>query len=176
MRCGAVGAVRVYNCLSSLFWLGHVARVGNERLPKRAFFGWWQAHLAKMRPPMRLQQWLQYRVAQVQATELDWCRLAQGRQEWRGGVWAQVFRHGALDAHGLLSLSSRALCSFARRSSYLMCSLGCLCGLLGSSGPFCRGGLRISCHCWLSFVYRRAFRPFLSRADDCVPHHSLEFR
>ena len=63
----------------------------------------------------------------------------------RGGARARVFHHGALHAHGLALLSSRALCSFARRSSYLMYSPGCLCGLLGSSGPFCCGG---SSHLW----------------------------
>ena len=33
-----------------------------------------------MRPPMRQQQWLQYLIAQIQATELDWFRLAQDRR------------------------------------------------------------------------------------------------
>ena len=74
----------------------------------------------------------------------------------RGGARARVFRHGALHAHGLALLSSRALCSFARRSSYLMYSPGCLCGLLGSSGPFCCGGPRTSGQLWLFFVYRRS--------------------
>ena len=72
----------------TLFWLGHVARMGNERLPTRALFGWWQGHLTTMRPPMRQQQWLQYLIAQVQTTELDWFRLAQDREEWTRVVLA----------------------------------------------------------------------------------------
>ena len=67
----------------SLFWLGHVARMGCERLPKQALFGWWKGHNIKQHPHMRQQQWFQYLLAQIQVTELDWFRIAMDREEWK---------------------------------------------------------------------------------------------
>ena len=67
----------------SLFWLGHVARMGCERLPKQALFGWWKGQNIKQHPHMRQQQWFQYLLAQIQVTELDWFRIALDREEWK---------------------------------------------------------------------------------------------
>ena len=67
----------------SLFWLGYVARMGCERLPKQALFGWWKGHNIKQHPHMRQQQWFQYLLAQIQVTELDWFRIALDREEWK---------------------------------------------------------------------------------------------
>ena len=72
----------------SLLWLGHVARMGCERLPKQALFGWCKGHNIRQHPHMRQQQWLQYLLAQIQVTELDWFRVAQDREEWKRVVLA----------------------------------------------------------------------------------------
>lgn len=74
----------------SLFWLGHVARMGCHRLPKQALFGWWTGHMTQPRPRYRQQQWFQYLLAQIQVTELDWFRLAQDRDAWRQVVLATL--------------------------------------------------------------------------------------
>ena len=67
----------------SLFWLGHVARMGTHRLPKQALFGWWSQHFIQRRPMYRQEQWLNYLLAQIQVNSLDWFRLAQDRDEWK---------------------------------------------------------------------------------------------
>ena len=77
----------------SLFWLGDVAGMGCERLPKQALFGWWKGHNIKQHPRMRQQQWFQYLLAQIQVTELDWFRIALDREEWKKVVPTDISGH-----------------------------------------------------------------------------------
>ncbi|CAE7564138.1 unnamed protein product [Symbiodinium natans] len=69
-----------------LNWLGHVARMKKEELPKLALCGWWSGYKIKQRPKFRQQQWIQYLLAQIKTSELDWFRLAQDREAWRREV------------------------------------------------------------------------------------------
>lgn len=81
----------------SLFWLGHVARMGCHRLPQKVLFGWWTSHMTQPRPRYRKQQSIQYL---IQVTELDWFRLAQDRDGWRQCHCPQGFaKSNSLVAH-----------------------------------------------------------------------------
>ena len=69
----------------SLFWLGHLARMDARRLPKQAAFGFWKGHMIRERPILRQGQWFKHLLAQIQVSQLDWFRVAQGRVAWEKG-------------------------------------------------------------------------------------------
>ena len=69
-----------------LLWLGHVARMSKDRLPKKALFGFKQENFIRRNPPFRQGSWLRHLLAQIQLSELDWYRVAQDRQAWQNAV------------------------------------------------------------------------------------------
>ncbi len=66
-----------------LQWLGHVARMEEERLPKRLLFGWMPqprpAHGTKMRWRDKVRKYLK----KVHIEEDEWYSIAQERGHWR---------------------------------------------------------------------------------------------
>ena len=62
----------------NLFWLGHLARMQVQRLPKQAAAGFWEGHKIRVNPAQRQGQWFKFLLAQIQVSQLDWFRLGDG--------------------------------------------------------------------------------------------------
>ena len=73
---------------ATLMWLGHVARMGCGRLPKRALFGWWTGHEARSGSVATQLLWLSKVLRDAGVPEMDWFRLAQA--EGKSGRWQQL--------------------------------------------------------------------------------------
>ena len=70
----------------SLIWLGHIARMHVDRLPKVALFGWWQGQEGRRTCRIAHPKYFSNCLGQAGIPELDWFRIAQHRKDWRGLV------------------------------------------------------------------------------------------
>ena len=70
---------------ATLMWLGHVARLGRERLPKIGIFGWWAGREARAGGATSQLLWLTKVLRDAGIPEMDWFRLAQSKG--KSGRW-----------------------------------------------------------------------------------------
>ena len=68
-------------------WLGHVARMPDERLPKRLLFGT-RGQTAPSKPGRMIQCWPEYVRDDLNKLYIaySWFKLAQDREEWRDTI------------------------------------------------------------------------------------------
>ena len=70
----------------TLRWMGHVARMSKERLPKIALFGWRPGVDPEMASKWKDQsRWMRDVLKEAGIPELDWFRAAQSSGP--GGMW-----------------------------------------------------------------------------------------
>lgn len=88
----------------SLQWIGHVARMHKDRLPKQALFGSWTNNKIKQHPPCRQGQWIKHLLTQIQVSEMSWFRLAQDRDAWNQAI-QQTYPTLVPDTHRTIALN-----------------------------------------------------------------------
>ena len=88
----------------SLQWIGHVARMHKDRLPKQALFGSWTNNKIKQHPPWRQGQWIKHLLTQIQVSEMSWFRLAQDRDAWNQAI-QQTYPTLVPDTHRTIALN-----------------------------------------------------------------------
>ena len=79
-----------------LRWAGHVARMNEDRLPKRAMLGVVDGHRPRGRPRRRWIDGVRAAFMERGGGE-DWFIAAQNRDEWRGMLLADMGQHVAQD-------------------------------------------------------------------------------
>ena len=67
-----------------LEWLGHVARMPDERIPKSAMFGWLPQPRPRCGPRKRRRDVIKKDLAEIDVDEKEWYKEAcRSREEWR---------------------------------------------------------------------------------------------
>ena len=69
----------------TLKWIGHVARMGKDRLPKTAMFGWRKGIDPKIGGRFDQVTWIKKVLKEAKIPEMDWFRAAQSKGP--GGQW-----------------------------------------------------------------------------------------
>ena len=85
-----IKSIEYYIRVRKLCWVGHVARMGKTRLPRRLFTAW----VANSRPiggteityGRSLERWLKHANLPIEFSE--WSKLAQDRPKWRALITA----------------------------------------------------------------------------------------
>ena len=80
-------AVDLPKAQSLAWWLGHLARMPDDRLPKRVLFGHMDGTTARYRG-RALKQWVVYVREDLQfaGLSLNWWRRSQDRAAWRAAI------------------------------------------------------------------------------------------
>ena len=82
---------------NQLRWAGHVARMREERIPRRTMLGTVDGRRPRGRPRLRWMDCIREEVWKRCDDEVDWMNLAQNRQQWRGLLMAERGPHVARD-------------------------------------------------------------------------------
>ena len=86
-RWGDIGTMSDHLRQRRLQWLGHVARMPDDRVVKQILFGWLPQSRPAHGPRLRWKDRVVSDLRQVAVSTSNWYALAQDRQKWREVMW-----------------------------------------------------------------------------------------